>query len=171
MRKVLLSLAIALLLVLVPVIPAFAATTADVTVTATPASVIAITDNATGAAFGEVADGATVQTTTAYIHINNTSNVQVDMTISVTTSTWAGGVTWTHDDTGSPGADTAGLKANRGGTWGVGDVVVKNVSPLFIYENCPAGTDFDYGLQLLVPTSTTDVVEKSNTVRVSAAAG
>ena len=170
MKKYILSIILALMVLLVPAVPAFAATTADVTVTATPAYV-AIADNQTSYDFGVVAVSTTPSTSTDWCGITNTSTVQTDITISVTGATWSGGVTWTHSDTCTPGADTAGLKTNRGGTWGVSDIIIKNAAPEYIYENCPALTDFDYGIKLWTPTSYTDGVEKENTVRVSAAAG
>ena len=170
MKKYILSIILALMVILVPAASAFAATTADVTVTATPAYV-AIADNQTEYDFGVVAASATPYTSESWCAITNTSTVQTDITISVTGATWSGGVTWTHSDTCTPGADTAGLKTNRGGTWGVSDIIIKNASPEYIYENCPALTDFDYGIKLWAPTSYTDGVEKENTVRVSAAAG
>lgn len=147
-----------------------AATTADVTVNVTPGA-IGITDNVTSINFGTVVTSGTAQTLTAYVGITNTSTVITDHTIAVTGDTWTGGATpWTHDDTATAGADTVGLKANRGGTWGVSDVIVKYASPNYIYENCPVTTNYDYGLQILLPTSTTVNDEKTNTVRVTVAA-
>lgn len=170
MKKLFFSLILAIALIMLPLIPILADTTADVSVTATP-EYIAITDNVTDVDFGVVSASSTPYTDTSQIGITNTSTVQTDQTISVTTSTWAGGVTWTHSDTATAGADTAGLESNRGGSWDSGDVIVKNASPNYIYENCPATTDYDYGLQLIAPTSFGDGVEKSITVRVSASAG
>ncbi len=121
--------------------------------------------------FGTVNPSATPYTTTSYFTIDNTSTMQTDQTIAVTSATWAGGVTWTHSDTATPGANTAGLLANKGGTWGVSDVIVKFNSPNYIAENQAANTDYSFGLKLLAPTSFTDGVQKSNTVRVSAVAG
>ena len=170
MKKLFISLILAIALIMLPAIPILAATTADVSVTATP-EYIAIADNVTTIDYGVVSASSTPYTDTSQVGITNTSTVQTDQTISVTTSTWAGGVTWTHSDTATAGADTAGLEANRGGSWESGDIIVKNTSPNYIYENCPATTDYDYGLQLIAPTSFGDGVEKSITVRVSAAAG
>lgn len=161
---------IGMLLVVGLAVPALAATDADVDVTATPAY-IAISDNATSYDFGVVSASSTPSTSTSYVAITNNSTVQTDITISVTTASWAGGVTWTHSETATPGADTAGLESNRGGTWDVGDVIVKNAAPNYIYENAPALISFNYGLQLIAPTSFSDGVEKSITVRVSAVAG
>jgi len=150
--------------------PVLADTTADVSVTATP-EYIAITDNVTDLDFGIVTAGTTDNTSTDYVGITNLSTVQTDMTIAVTADTWAGSVTWAHSDTATADTDQAGLNSNRGGSWGTGDVIVKYASPNYIYEDCPATTNFDYGLSLVVPTAFTDGVQKSITVRVTAAAG
>ncbi len=153
-----------------PTIQVLAATDADIDVTATPAFV-GISCDQTVYNFGVVAASATPSTTTSWATITNTSTVQTDQTISVTTTVWAGGVTWAHAEDGIPGSDIAGLKTNRGGTWGVGDVIIKNGTPNFIYENCPALTGYSFGLKLWAPTAFGDGIEKSITVRVSAVSG
>lgn len=122
--------------------------------------------------FGTVVESTEPYTSTTYFLIDNTSGIQTDQTISVTTSTWSGGVTWTHSDMGTAGTNQAGLLANKGGTWGAGDVIVKYNTPLnYIAENQPANTDYQFGLKLIAPTAFTDGVEKAITVRVTAAAG
>lgn len=121
--------------------------------------------------FGVVSASSSSNTTTDYFTITNSSNVTTDQTIGVTTSSWSGGVGWTHSDTATAGANTAGLKANRGGSWGSGDVIVKYSSPNYIYENCPASTSYDFGLGLVAPTSFSDGVEKEIVVRVTASEG
>ena len=170
MTKRILGLLLALVLVIMPATSAMAATTADVTVTATP-QFVAIADNVTSYDFGSVAGSGVYQTNEDYVEIDNTSSVQTDQTIAVTTATWSGGVTWTHSDTATIGADTAGLKANKGGTWGVGDVIIKFTAPNDIATNQAANTDYTYGIQLLAPSSFGDGVEKTITVRVTAASG
>ena len=170
MKKLFISLILAMALILMSVISVLADTTADVEVTATP-EYIAIADNVTTVDYGVVSASSTPYTDTSQVGITNTSTVQTDQTIAVTAETWAGGVTWAHSETATAGADTAGLEANRGGSWESGDIIVKYASPNYIYENCPATTDYDYGLQLIAPTSFGDGVEKSITVRVSASAG
>ena len=132
---------------------------------------IAITVSPTSYNFGVVQMSSTSNTTTTYFTIDNTSSVQTDQTISVTTATWAGGVTWTHSDTATAGANQAGLVSQRGGVWGASTVIVKNAAPNYIYENAPATTDYSFGLSLVAPTSVTDGVQKSITVRVSASVG
>ena len=54
--------------------------------------------------------------------------------------------------------------------WGVNDTVVKYASPNFIYVSCPATTNYDFGLKLIVPTSFSDGAVKSNVVRITAVA-
>lgn len=169
-RYLITLLTVAVLLLLIA-IPAIAATTADVTVTATPAF-IAITDNATSYDFGVVAASSTTNSSVDYVNVDNTATtVQTDVTIAVT-GDWTGGVGWTHDNIGNPGADTAGMYANDT-TWGTGDVIVETLagSPNDIYTNLPASTNFSYGISLKAPTSFTDGVQKTNTVRVTSAAG
>lgn len=152
--------------------PVIAATTAEFTVTAT-GEYISITDNVTSYAFGTVAGSSTTNMSTEYVGITNPSTVQTDQTIAVTGDWTSGGTGWTHDNTGTPGSNTAAMLANRGGTWGVGDVVVETLagSPNYIYENCPATTNYNYGVGLHAPTDFADGEENSNTVRITAAAG
>ena len=170
MKKTILSLVLSLIFIFSFAIPAFAATTADVTVTFTP-EYIAISDNQPSYGFGVVAASSTPNTATNWCTITNDSTVQTDITIAVTGNNWTGDNPIVHSDTATPGEDTCGLLANRGGTWGVSDVIVKYSSPNYIYENCPATTGFSYGLKLVAPTSYTHPSQVENTVRITAAAG
>ncbi len=147
------------------------ATIPTLTMTWTEPATVAIAVDIPTYDFGAVNPSATPYTTTSYFTIDNTSGVQTDQTISVTATTWAGGVTWTHSDTATAGANTAGLLANKGGTWGTGDVIIKYDTPNFIAENQAANTDYSFGLKLIAPTSFTDGVQKTITVRITAAAG
>jgi hypothetical protein len=170
-KRHLVALFVVAALLLLIALPAIAATTADVTVTATPAF-ISITDNATSYDFGVVAASSTTNTSVDYINIDNTSTtVQTDVTIAVT-GDWTGGGGWTHSNTATIGADTAGMYANDT-TWGVGEVIVETLagSPNDIYTNLPASTNFSYGISLLAPSSFTDGVQKTNTIRITSAAG
>jgi len=121
--------------------------------------------------FGTVTESSTPSTITTYFTITNASTIQTDQTIGVTTNTWSGGIAWSHNDSGSPGANAAALLANRGGSWGIGDIIVKYSSPVYIYENCPASTNYSFGLKLLAPTSFSDGVQKQIVVRITAVAG
>ena len=166
-KRLLVSLALALVLVLSFSVPALANPNADVTVTATP-TYVSITVSPTTYDFGVVTDSATPSTTTTYFTITNSSSVATNNTIAVTTATWSGGVAWTHSDTATAGADTAGMKANKGGTWGTGDVIVKYASPEILAASQTANTDWSFGLKLLAPTSFSDGVQKSIIVRITA---
>jgi hypothetical protein len=152
------------------VAPAIAATTAEVTVTWTPAY-ISISDNATTVAFGTVAAGATSNTSTAYVNIDNTATTVItDVSIKVA-GDWTGGAGYTHSDTATPGADTVGLLANAGGTWGTSDVIVKKTATFNnIKASLAASTNFTYGLGLQVPTSFTHSDQASNTVTITSVA-
>jgi hypothetical protein len=172
MKKLLIGLILALLLALVPVIPALAATTVNISVYATPA-IVAIGCDQSTYDFEVVAASATPHTAEDWATIDNTSTVQTDQTISVTTSTWAGGAGWAHSDNATPDLDTAGLLANQDGTWGVSDVIVKYASPDNIVTDQDPSEDYSFGLELLAPTSytPTNFQQKSITVRITAAPG
>ena len=169
MKKLLISIATALILLVVLAVPAMAATEQDVTITATPAFV-SISNTPTSYGFGTVQTSSTPSTITTYFSVDNTSSVSINCTVSVTTSTWSGGVTWAHSDTATPGADTAGLKVNVGGTWGTGDIIVKYSSPNNIVTGQAANTDWQWGIKLWAPTSFGDGVQKQIIVRLTASA-
>lgn len=163
-------LLLALLLALLPMMAmsgkALAATTADITVNATPAYV-EISCNQSSYDFGVVATSSTTNTSTAYFGIDNNSTVQTDQTISVTTTTWSGGLGWDHSDAGTAGDNTTAIYAHNT-DW---SIIVKNAAPNYIAENQAATTDYDFGLSLQAPTVLYDGAEKSITVRISASQG
>lgn len=150
--------------------PALAATTADVTVTASP-SYISIAATNTTYDFGAVIESSVTNTATAYFPIVNSCSVQSDQTISAVTGNWTGGTEWIHSDTATAGIVTAGLSANQEGAWGVGDIIVKNAAPNFIAENQAATTNYSFGLQLYAPTVFHDGAQKTMVVRISAVVG
>ena len=121
--------------------------------------------------WGVVGEGSTTNTTTGYFTIDNTSTIQTDQTISVTSTNWTGGNGWGHSETATPGVVIAGLNAQKGGTWGASVVIIKNASPNYIAENQAAGTDYSFGLSLKAPTEFNDGVQKTITVRITAAEG
>ena len=120
--------------------------------------------------FGAVQEGSTTNTTTSYFTITNTSSIQTDQTISVTTTTWSGVEGWLHNDSGIPGDNATAILSNNT-TWGVTDIIVKNAAPNFIRENLPASTSYSFGLGLWAPTVLYDGSEKTITVRISAVQG
>lgn len=166
-------IAFAVLAMLLMPSAAFALTTADVTVYATP-SYISISVSPDTHDFGGVAESTADNTTTSAFTVTNGSTVITDQTISVNTAdNWTGGIGWIHSDTATIGADQVGLLANKGGVWGTGDIIVKKIAsvPLnLISDNQSTGGTYDFGLSLLAPTSFGDGVQKQVTVRVTAAA-
>jgi spore coat protein U-like protein len=72
-------------------VPAFAATTQDVTVTATP-TFISIANAPATMAFGAVAAGGSAVSGQAHFTITNTSSVPIDITIAAQTANWTGGL-------------------------------------------------------------------------------
>jgi len=168
-----LKVVMAFLLAFIPILAtsqgALAATTADITVNATPAYV-SISVNTSSYNFGVVAASSTTNTSVAYFGITNTSSVQTDQTISTTTTTWSGTQGWLHNDSGIPGDNATAILSNNT-TWGATDIIVKNAAPNFIRENLPASTSYSFGLGLWAPTVLYDDSEKTITVRVSAVQG
>lgn len=171
LRKLIVSIAIALALVCFIGAPVFAGSTADVTVTAT-GKFISITCNETDYSFGSVAMSSTTNTTTSRFLITNTSSVTTNNTVGVTTNVWTatGSNDWTHSDS-APAANTAAMKAqssNVSAIWGTGDVFVKFTGPSEVITNVAANSNWLYGLSLLAPTEFTDGDENSIIVRITA---
>ncbi len=159
----------ALVASLITAMPAVAATTANITITATP-SFISISSNDTDWNFGVVATSSTTNTTTTQFDIDNTSTVIIDVTISVNQTTWTGGaVAWNHAEDAVPGADLAGLNAQKGGTWGAAAIAVPNAGALLANDQA-ATTDFAFGLSLKAPTSFSNGDQKTIKVVCTAAA-
>lgn len=158
----------ALVLVLIPVSSVAAGTTADVTVNATPAFV-SISVNVSTYTFGVVAVSTNYSTGQGQFNITNASTVQTDQTISVTGTTWTGGTPWAHAEDGVSGSDIVALYASN--NTGVFNIIVKNGTPNYIYENKAAGGSYLFELRMKTPTVFSDGVVKANTVRVSAAVG
>ena len=165
--RILAAMLMVLVLLGIPTGTVGAATTADIAVNATP-GYISIALNVTAYAFGTVLESSVTNTTSNHFGITNISTIVTHQYISVVNNTWTGGVAWTHSETATAGVDTVGLLANRGGTWGTGDVIVKNADPNYIYESCPVATNYAFGLGLQAPTSFSDGELKANTVRVTA---
>jgi hypothetical protein len=165
MKRILISLLSALFMTVMLVLPALAATTATVTVTATP-TYIAITNSPASYDFGVIAASATPATSAGYFSITNTSSVATNISIWAVAIT--GGVGWTLNTTGAPGTDQAGMYAGIvSGTFGT---VVTTSPGAVIKSSLAASTSQTWHLKLMAPTSFTDGVQKSTTVTISAAA-
>lgn len=164
--NVALGVILALFVMLIAPVTVFAATTQDVAVNATPAYV-SISNSPDNYSFGVVKVSTNYSTGICYFNVTNGSTVATDVSISCD-ATWAGGVTWAHDDTGTPGSDTAALYASDGD--GTFNVIVKNGTPNDIVNNKAASTNWDWELRLMAPTVFTDGVLKTTTVTLTATA-
>ena len=167
-----LRLGLALVLALVPVLllspmGVLAATSANITINATPAYV-AITCNVSFYDFGVVAAASTTNTSNDYFGVTNLSTVQTDQTLGANQTTWQGGLGWDHSDAGTAGDNTTAIYSSNGTAF---DIVVQNAAPAFIFENLPALQDYDFGLSLQAPTVLYDGAEKTIGVVLAAVAG
>ncbi len=162
MKKLLLSLVLAVMLALSLGIPVLALTSDDVTVTATP-SYISIDNNPAIFDFAMVDESGTPNTTTGWFTITNDSTVNI--TISIGCNGWSGTTPWTY---GIAGADTGQLKASDND--GLYDVTVPSGSTAALHTTGTPGTNVLWELQLDAPTSFSHGYEQTTTVTVSAAA-
>ena len=147
--------------------PVQALSTANITIYVTP-GVIGGSCNASTYAFGTVLVNTTSNTSIAYFGVTNTSTITTNWTLQSENATWIGGATpWTHSDTATAGADQAGMKADRIAPWGGDDVAVPNATSVNIYGGCAALTDFDFGLSMVLPVTSTVNDEKANAIELS----
>ena len=169
----------------VPVGSVFAATTADVTVTATP-TYIALTNSLATWAIGAVAEsnadsywwdadgnGYGAAPTDSFddaecpATITNTGSVAEDIDVKVTSTTWSGGVGWTV--AAAVGANTVVVKAGASGAANEAAMLVLTGSDQELVDNLAAAGTKDWILHLETGTFT-DGVEKTGTVRLTASA-
>jgi hypothetical protein len=161
MKKIILSLILGAILVALPMSGVFAATTQDVTITATP-TFISISNLPISFGFGVVAAGSGNSTGETHFTITNGSTVAIDLSIGC--NGWSGTSSWTY---GAPGADTAQLKASPGS--GGYTITVPNGSTAALLSNVATSTNPQWGLQLQAPTSFSHGAAQTTTVTVSAA--
>ena len=142
-------------------------TTANITIYVTP-GVIGGSCNASSYPYGTVLVNTTSNTSIAYFGVTNTSTITTNWTLQSENATWLGGATpWTHSDTATAGADQAGMKADRTDPWGGDDVAVPNATAVNIYGDCAALTDFDFGLSMVLPVTSTVNDEKANAIELT----
>lgn len=171
-KRLLLSLTIAGIMLLSLVVPVAAATTAEITVTATPTFLaIAITQNTwtingidgdskidldttyysneTGASGDITAPSATVEATECYFTITNTSNVVTDQTANMVHFT--GGDAMQNTDTGyaTNAAGSFGASTyTTGAAWTGGAVILKNAGSSAMITSLAATTDQKFGVAI-----------------------
>jgi hypothetical protein len=161
-RAIIVLLASVMLMVVAP-LAAMAATTADVTITATP-TYVALTNTPSTWAVGIIAaSSATATTNGTYFTANNSGSVTSNITVLVTSANWTGGVGWVHSNTNTTAADTAGLGYGVGST----DQRIMTTSSTNLTTNLPAATSVGWGMKLYAPTSFGDGAQKTITVRLT----
>jgi len=166
MGRFLLPFVLALVMVFGITIPAGAATTADVSVTATGAFV-SFTSNVSSYDFGTVSTSSTTNSSGTHIGLTNGSSVTTNISVKVLAATWtSAGTGWTHSDTAA-GANTVAMKANSTNdtSWGTSVFVKYNSAFNEIATNLAAGATVLTGLSLLAPTSYVDGNSNNNTMR------
>ena len=152
MKRILVTLVVVLALlvpVLMPVV-AQAATTAVVTINATP-SYISISVNNTSWNFGSVAAGVDEATGTGYFGVTDSSSVTTANTVQMTTTweaTTPGQSIWAY---GAAGADTARLLASDGDA--AFDVTLATGAPAALHTTGAPGQDWVFEIQLDAPAS------------------
>jgi hypothetical protein len=182
-KRILLSLIIAISLIGVFSIPAFAATTADVTVTATP-TYIAMTNGLATWSVGVVAESGTYwwdsdgagsgaapsssfddgeMATT----ITNTGSVAEDIDVHCHAAT--GGVGWAVSTDDSPGANEYSLRAGITGTANEAAMIQVITTDSELIDSLAAAGTKKWIMELETGTFT-DGVEKSFTVTLTASA-
>jgi hypothetical protein len=161
-RKTLIAILIALALVVIPVGSALAATTADVTVTATP-TFISITNSPSSYDFGVVAESSTPNTGETNFTITNSSSVAIDTTIKC--NGWGTPPDkWSY---GPSGPDTGQLNASNG-SGGFTISVPVDPTTAALHSNVAVGNNPQWGLQLTAPSSFSFGAQQTTTVTISA---
>lgn len=176
MKRIITGLLLALVLVAMSVMPAFAATSDDITVTATPTFIsISITQNtwtingidgdskvdknttyysnADGASGDVTAPSATVLAVECYFEVTNTSNVITDLTANLPAFT--GGDAMDNIDTGYATNDADSFGAStyiEGATWPTGHVILKAATSAAMKEDLAATTAQKFGVAIKMPS-------------------
>lgn len=170
MKRLIISVVLALTLLMVPVSGALAAED-TVTVTATP-SFVAIANSHSDYDFSVIAESSTENTGTGYFTLTNTSTVVTDVTLSCVT--WSGTSSWTY---GASDADTGQLKASgdnpgAGGSGGAGtyNLVIPTSGSVLLNDDLPATTNVAWEMQLDAPSSFSHGYEQTTTVTITATA-
>lgn len=164
MKKLVISVVLALVLVVVPASAALADDYDTVTVTATP-TYIAIVNAPDTADFGLVTEGGTPALSGGETHftITNSSSVAIDTTIKC--NGWSGTSSWAY---GASGADQGQLLASNG-SGGYTITVPEDPTTIALHSNVGTGTNPQWGLQLEAPSSFSYGYEQTTTVTITAA--
>lgn len=145
-------------------IPANAATTQDVTVTAKP-TYLAISNSPNSFDFLTVAAGVDENTGTDYFTITNTSTVATDIDIRAVTG-FSGTSSWTY---GASAEDQGKFAASAGTGLYTVDIAAVDTDYELI-DNLAATTDDDWELKLIAPSSFTHGYEQTIVIRLTVSA-
>ena len=175
-RQLGLSLVLAVALLGVLAVPAFAANpTVAITVTA---KVVSITNSINTWDIGVVDTSATVYFSATgeadpdYSRITNTGSVAVDVAIQGQ-DIEGGAYDWTLAADGTPGSEIYGLKANSVAAPTVYDIVVKKTPFNDLTTSLAAAATYDWSMEFKGPTAfnaADDGAEKTSTVTLVASA-
>lgn len=162
MRRTLIAILLALALAVIPAANAFAAKTADVTVTATGGHLsIAITAGSPYG-FGTVVESDNVATALTQFTLTNDGTVTANIVIhGHNTTVGGGGTLWTLSDTGVPGVNTYGLFFSRNSA--PGWTVIPTTDVPYMSNLLAAGTD-QFGFQLSTPTTIADTTNQQTAI-------
>jgi hypothetical protein len=181
MKRLIISVLIALTLLLSIAAPAMALTTATVTITATP-TYIALTNSENSWAVGVVAVSSTYWWTAAGTApdpspfeandmkstITNTGSVAEDIDIKV--AAFTGGVGWTISTDDSPAEGEISLRAGITGTANEAGMVQVITTDTELVDSLAAAGTKAWCAELETPSSFTDGAQKSGTVTLTASA-
>ena len=172
-RTIILAIVMSLLLAILPVGLAFADTSAEVEVTATPGSYVGIANSESVYDFGDITASGTPNTDTGWATITNSSSVLIDITIGC--DGWSGTTAWAY---GAACADQAQLKASATeggstGSTGAGnyDKTILSGSTIMLCDDVAIGNNPAWEMQLDSPSSFTHGYEQTTTVTLTAAVG
>lgn len=159
--RILSILLVSVILTMLAPMAAMAATTQDVTITATP-TYIAMTNTPSTWAIGVVAAATNYSTSYTYFTANNTGSVDSNINFQVTGANWTGGVGWIHSNTAEAGEDTVGLISMNS----TQNITIKTTAMALTHALGPATTS-QYGLTMIAPTVFNDGELKTVVVRLT----
>ncbi len=175
-KRILIASILALTMVLFSVAPALAATTADVTITATP-EYLAMTNNSGNWTIGAVAEATEVYFTADSLvpaepladldmkgTLTNTGSVTSD--IAIKAYAFTGGVGWTISADSTPGADEVSIRAGITGMANRAAMIQVILTDLDLKTSLAAAGTIMWCMELKTGTFT-DGVAKSGSVRLT----
>lgn len=178
MKRILVGILLALVLVTTMAVPALAATTQDVTITATP-TYIALTNSEASWAVGTVAVSSTYWWTSDDLApeepfvdgdmkstITNTGSVAIDVDIKV--AAFTGGVGWTISTDDTPAEGEISLRAGATGTANEAAMVQVITTDTELVDALAASGTKLWCMEMETPPSFTDGAEKTGVVTLTA---